>query len=261
MSDLVKEEARDGNFDEAMDALEDCCSVGNPNNPRDNGSMESAKEELRDAINNSDLTNDQKQAASDQIDNMPKGPTASESQQSAEQARNDANEANSQASQNNPQQAQSALDNAVDNLNDAIDNAETREDWGAIKDAAEAGRQAAEVMGDQESADNFDDVAQEASQNINEQKWGILDKDTGEFVQDAGKPLQFDSEQEAKAIADNMEGNYEASPLGNPIDEAMTQADMGDLDQDRADIKDAFEEAYEEELQRLGKLRDYLHYC
>ena len=34
LSDLVKEEARDGNFDEAMDALEDCCSVGNPNNPR-----------------------------------------------------------------------------------------------------------------------------------------------------------------------------------------------------------------------------------
>ena len=102
-----------------MDALEDCCCVGNPNNPRDKGSMESAKEELRDAINDSDLTNDQKQAASDRIDNMPKGPTASESQQSAEQARNDANEANSQASQNNPDQAQSALDNAVDNLNDA----------------------------------------------------------------------------------------------------------------------------------------------
>ena len=97
------------------------CKNGNPNNPLDNGSMESAKETVRDAINDSDLTDEQKQAASEQIDNMQKGQTASESQQSSTQAKNDANEANSQSSQNNPEGAEDALNNAIDNLNDAID--------------------------------------------------------------------------------------------------------------------------------------------
>ena len=256
MSDVAKHEAQQGNYDEAMDALDECCKNGNPNNPLDNGSMESAKETVRDAINDSDLTDEQKQAASEQIDNMQKGQTASESQQSSTQAKNDANEANSQSSQNNPEGAEDALNNAIDNLNDAIDAAETREDWASIKDAAEAGSQAAQVMQDQEGADAMDEVAKQASQELNEQKWGILDKDTGQFLQDQGAPMTFDSEAEAQFVIDSLdEGNFEVSPLGNPIDEAMNRADMGDLDQSRGDIQEAFEEAYTEEMQRLENMQ------
>ena len=256
LSDLAKQEAQDGNYNEAMDALDDCCQTGNPNNPRDNGSMESAKEAVRDAINDSELTNDQKQAASEQIDNMQKGPTASESQQSSTQAKNDAQEANSQASQDNAEGANDAMENAIDNLNNAIDTADNREDWASIKDAAEAGRQAAEVMQDDDTADAMNDIAMAADQELNEQKWGIIDKDTGEFISDAGQPLQFDSSAEAQKVVDETlsDQNVEVAPLGNPIDEAMTQADMGDLDQSREDIKEAFEEAYEDELQRLENL-------
>jgi chemotaxis protein histidine kinase CheA len=259
MADLAKHEAQQGNYDEAIDALEDCCQTGNPKNPLDNGSMESAKEEVRDAINDSDLTDDQKQAASEQIDNMQKGQTASDSQQSSTQAKNDAQEANSQSSQNNPDAAQEAMDNAVDNLNDAIDTAESREDWASIKDAAEAGVQAAEVMQDQETADAMNEVAKTADQELNEQKWGILDKDTGQFIEDQGTPMTFDSEAEAQAVIDSMDadgphGDFEVAPLGNPIDEAMNRADMGDLDQSREDIQEAFEEAYTEEMQRLENM-------
>tara|TARA_B100001564_G_C20623623_1_gene663595 strand:+ start:1 stop:1566 length:1566 start_codon:yes stop_codon:yes gene_type:complete len=219
--------------------------------------MESAKEAVRDAINDSELSNDQKQAASDQIDNMQKGKTASESQQSSTQAKNDAHEANSQASQDNADGANDAMENAIDNLNNAIDTAENREDWASIKDAAEAGRQAAEVMQDDETAEAMTEIAQAAAQELNERKWGILDKDTGQFIQDAGHPMQFDSEAEAQEVINETlsDQNVEVAPLGNPIDEAMTQADMGELDQSREDIKEAFEEAYEEELQRLENLQ------
>ena len=93
---------------------------------------------------------------------------------------------------NNPDGAQEALDNAVDNLNDAIDTADSREDWASIKDAAEAGVQAAQVMQDQDTADAMDEVAKTASQELNEQKWGIVDKDTGQFIEDQGTPMTFE---------------------------------------------------------------------
>jgi hypothetical protein len=257
LSDLSKQEARDGNYDEAMDALDDCCQTGNPNNPLDNGSMESAKDAVRDAINDSELSNDQKQAANEQIDNMQKGPSASESQQSSTQAKNDANEATAMEAQGNDEAATSAMENAIDNLADAVDTANTREDWASIKDAAEAGRQAAEVLQDDETAEAMDDLVKTASQELNEEKYGILDKDTGQFLKDAGKNIEFDSEAEAQAVVNETmaDANVEVAPIPNVMDEAMTQADMGDLDQTREDIQEAFEDAYEEEMQRLENLQ------
>ena len=68
--------------------------------------------------------------------------------------------------------------------------------------------------------------------------------------------MTFDSEAEAQFVIDSLdEGNFEVSPLGNPIDEAMNRADMGDLDQSRGDIQEAFEEAYTEEMQRLENMQ------
>ena len=49
--------------------------------------------------------------------------------------------------------------------------------------------------------------------------------------------------------------NVVAAPLGNPIDDAMNRADMGDLNLDSEDIKDAFEDAYTEEMERLDHLQ------